>query len=130
MNEQAIEFVVSGIVTGEELLGEPYLAIIGRCGETAIRQGDEFRYVVQVDEPETLEDYEREPIEVARQEVDLIVRAIHAYGQERSELDRGMTGTLFLTGQGVECVGRSSILHGGETGRISLDRTVIETGRP
>lgn len=128
MSEPAAEFVVSGIVAGEELLGEPYLAVIGRCGDAPIHYGDHLRFVVRVDEPQSLEDFEHEPVEFERQDMDLTVRAIHSYGHERQELDRGMTGMLFLTGTGLESVKVGSVLQGAGIGTETAEQAVVKAG--
>jgi hypothetical protein len=115
MNEQTLEFAVVGVVDGEELFNEPYRAVIGRCGDVPIRLDDHFDAVVKYDEPKSIADYERDPIEVSRNRVDLTVKRIHAYGKDREMLERGMTGVLVLVGQGLGSIDTHSSLAGTAT---------------
>jgi hypothetical protein len=126
MTQNQVEFVVSGIVRGEELLGQPYLAIIGRCGTIPVRRGDHFRSAVRVDEPEYPHGFEADPVELNRQEIDLAVRGVHSYGEERDQLDRGMTGTLFLTGEGIDRIELGHVLYGFGADRVAAVN--VETG--
>ncbi|MEX0716365.1 MAG: hypothetical protein WD066_07260 [Planctomycetaceae bacterium] len=94
-----------GDVKRTQLLDEHYRKVIGRCGDVSIRVGDRFDFLVRFREPGTIADYEREPIETSREEVSLVVEHIRAYDRDRDMLDRGMTGSLVLTGQGLDRLG-------------------------
>lgn len=102
MTECMLEFVVVGQVSGSELLQEPYRTLIGQCGNAAIRVGDHFDAIAQYDEPKTLADYARDPVEIRRDRVDLVVRHIRAYERDRDVLERGMTGSLVVVGTGLD----------------------------
>jgi hypothetical protein len=104
MSESAAEFVVVGEVEGTQLFDEPYRTVIGRCGDLPIHVGDRFEFIVQFAQPETIADYENEPVEISREAISLTVRHIRAYERDRQLLDRGMTGSLVLTGAGIEKV--------------------------
>lgn len=104
------QFVVAGIVDGQELLRAKYCSVIGRCGQTPVRLGDRFDGVVRFDEPKSTQDYERPPKALAEEKVELAIQKISAYGRERTVLEAGMTGSLVLTGLGLDKLGAGCAL--------------------
>lgn len=126
MTPQQSEFVVNGLVRGNELLEAPYLvieghAVEGRCGNLIGHGGDHFRHATCIDEPEYSHGYEKEPVELDRQDIDLVVRGAYSYDQERAPLDRGMTGRLFLTGEGPGRIETGHVLCGAGTDCVGAD---------
>jgi hypothetical protein len=91
------EFFIITVVQGE------YCWADGRCGDVPIRVGDFFESMYQYEVPHSLGDYARKaaPTAVALN-VMLRVDAIQSYGHELDHLSKGMTGTLMLSGSGVE----------------------------
>jgi len=104
MNDTAAEFAVVGDVEDSRLFDEASWTVSGRCGNSPIRVGDRFDFAVRFKEPESLADFENDPVEIARDPVSLTVRHIRAYERDREFLDRGMTGSLVLTGAGADKV--------------------------
>lgn len=86
------EFIVSGIVTGESGV----FHVIGRCGDLPIAIGQMF---------DTLQDKSGQ-----LRLVTLRVDGIQAYGRGFDQLGPGMTGTVDVSGNGIDFVGPGCVL--------------------
>ncbi len=98
-----MEFIVAYIVTGES--GQHTL--IGRCGDAPIHVGDEFRTACQISQTESPHTM---PQSADEREVLIYVNEVQAYGQKLDELGQGMTGSLVVSGVGIENIVPGSIL--------------------
>jgi hypothetical protein len=97
-----IGFVVHGVITDSET----YFHVIGRCGDSPIFIGDEFNTVYSPATPKSPDDSRfGQP-----RSVKLKVERIQAYQNLLPELSGGMTGTIDLRGQGLDCLVPGAVL--------------------
>ena len=94
------EFIVVGVVEGRDNLfqGE-YRGLIGRCGGLDIPRGSRFSAVYQCEYPNGLGE---EPVRVSEESVRLEVLGIQVMNRSLERMGRGMTGTLFVRGDGLD----------------------------
>jgi hypothetical protein len=100
-----MEFIIDYIVTGES--GRHTL--IGRCGDTPIRVGDEFQAAYHYESFDTAESAFRR---VDERNVLVCINEINAYGKSLDELGQGMTGSIVVSGTGIEMLIPGLVLGG------------------
>jgi hypothetical protein len=98
-------FLVEGTVQGEQN------HVIGRCGDSVIRLGDIFTVACRYQPRQTLEEFNRPPQLLGSCPVSLRVLRIQAYGRNLDELGAGMTGSLVLSGEGMNRIGPGTVLE-------------------
>ena len=100
--DASCEFIVSGIVTGESGV----FHVIGRCGDVSIRIGETFA---------TLQDKSNQC-----RKIRIRVDGIQAYGRGFEQLGPGMTGTLDVSGEGVDSIAPGSVLVAATTNQTQI----------
>ncbi len=107
MIDRNIEFIVKGVVTGEP---GRYM-VIGRCGDEPIRVGDVFSCLFRYKKGTYPQDAEHPSKREGEQRpIDVRVRGLQAYDKDLNELGPGMTGSIWLEGQGVQQVQPGMVL--------------------
>lgn len=109
-----IGFIVNGVVEGQS----GYYHAMGRCGDQPIRVGDVFDVVHQARHAAGVDAGE---LSDART-VHLRVERIQAYQRKLEELGSGMTGTLDLSGQGLEFVTSGCVLGSATRSRRTMEQ--------
>jgi hypothetical protein len=103
-----MEFIIEYIVKGET--GRHTL--IGRCGDTPVRVGDEFHAAYHYENFNSAESAVRR---VEEREVTVCVNEIHAYGKSLEAMGQGMTGSVVVSGTGIEKLMPGMVLGGQPT---------------
>jgi hypothetical protein len=103
-----MEFIIDYIVTG----ASGRHTLIGRCGDSPVRVGDEFQVAYHYENFESAESASRR---VEEQNVLVCINEIQAYGKTLDEMGQGMTGSLVVSGTGVEKLAPGMVLGGQPT---------------
>jgi hypothetical protein len=97
------EFFIVHAVTSEDYgLPGPYCVVVGRCGDAPIPKGECFRAVYRYQRSRYPEEMGDEPVRIDETPVRLEVVEIQTHNRSFEQLGQGMTGALFLRGDGLE----------------------------
>ena len=105
MAENELEFIVAGVVEHGE-----HFTVLGRCGDVAISVGDVFDAVYRYKHRRYPDQLGDEPIREVEKPAAIRVLCIHAYERCLKTMNRGMTGSLILEGDGLQYLAPGWIL--------------------
>lgn len=103
MAEQTPEFLIDKVLWNEDnALAGRYAVLIGRCGESPIRKGDVFREVYRYKPGRYPEDMGAASNRLDSIPVLLVVAEIQTLNRPLELLGQGMTGAIFVQGDGLD----------------------------
>jgi hypothetical protein len=117
MAENELEFIVAGVVEGQ------HFTVIGRCGDAPIHVGDTFDAVYRYKRRRRPDELGDEPVREVEKPAAIRVVCIHAYDLSLDTMNRGLTGSLALEGDGLQYLAPGWIL-----GRRSTDLPAGDRG--
>ena len=102
MTQHLPEFIIVATVDhGEEAPAGRQRVAVGRCGDVPIRKGGHFRSIYRYRKAASTKDLGELPVRTDETAVDLVVVEIQAHNRSLDHLGEGMTGALFLSGDGL-----------------------------
>ncbi len=100
------EFLVDGWVTG----ASGRFTVIGCCGDIPIRVDDRFDAIFHYKGRKYPEEMGDEPIREGEIPASIRIEGIQAYGRSLEMLGQGMTGSIVVSGEGVERISAGMVL--------------------
>ncbi len=100
------EFLVDGWVTGAS--GE--FTVIGCCGDVPIRINDKFDAIFRYKRRKYPEEMGDDPIREDEIAASIRIEDIQAYGRALEMLGQGMTGSIVVSGEGIERIASGTVL--------------------
>ena len=102
--DRELMFIVDGFVHGE------HFSVLGHCGDAPIHVGEVFDAVYRNKRRRYPDELGNEPVREVEKPASIRVVCIHAYERSLKALGEGMTGSLTLEGEGLQCIAPGWIL--------------------
>jgi hypothetical protein len=106
MADRMGEFIVDGWVTGES----GRFTVIGCCGDVPIRINDRFDAIIRYKRRKYPEEMGDDPVVEFEMPASIRVEQIQAYGRSLDMLGQGMTGSMVVSGEGIERISNGMVL--------------------
>jgi hypothetical protein len=111
MNTAPPEFIVDDVVQSEvNLLPGPCVVLVGRCGDGSVSKGQVLCAAYRYRNDRYPDDMGIEPVREIERPVRIEVVEIQIHGRWFQQIDRGMTGALFVKGEGIDCLAPGWVL--------------------
>jgi hypothetical protein len=98
MAERTVEFLVDGWVLG----ATGQFHVIGCCGDVPIRVNDTFDAIYRLKPRRFPDQLGDDPIRECERPASIRVESIRAYERDLGMLGEGMTGSLVISGEGID----------------------------
>jgi hypothetical protein len=97
------EFLIDQVVWSKDnILPGEYAVLIGRCGGVPVRKGDVFHAAYRYKLGRYPDEMGEEPVRLDDAAVRLEVAEIQAHNRSLDLLGQGMTGAVFVRGEGLD----------------------------
>ena len=100
------EFLVDGWVMN----ASGQFQVIGCCGDVPIRLNDQFDVIFRYKKRRFPDELGDDPIREEEIPASIRVEHIHAYERSLGMLGQGMTGSIIVSGEGIEKIARGWVL--------------------
>jgi hypothetical protein len=105
------EFIIVQVVQSEDnQLAGPYCVLVGRCGDEPISKGQVLSAVYRYKKRRYPDEMGNDPVREIERPVRLEVVEIQIHGRSFEQLGQGMTGALFVKGEGIDCLAPGWVL--------------------